>query len=122
MKVQLFVIKQAEEVLKEMYKTKIPDSVLAFRFHKFMKVVSDELADLERSRSGLVDVFGEKHEDGSTRVTEENTGKFFSEYEKLLTTEVDLPKFQFSLGELINFNLSSEQLGLIEFIIEEPAD
>lgn len=115
----MFDIKKAEEVLKGMYSLKIPDSVVAFKFHKFMKVVLDELGDLERGRSNLVEIHGEKKEDGSTQVTEENMSAFFEEYQKLLMLEINFPEFRIPVKKLDMFQLSSEEIGLIEWLIEE---
>lgn len=97
----------------------VTDAKTSYWLGKTLNKLLSEIRDIEKARIKLVEKYGKKDIDGSTKVTKENTEAFKKEYESFLEDEItiDMPKLK--LEYLKDAKLSPVDMMALDKIIEE---
>ena len=103
MKLTLAEIKNIEQPLKKLMNKEL-DIKVAYGVAKFLRVINEELTDIEESRIKLVKKFSTSDEKtGQMQVDKEKQEDFFKEFSAFLNTEIEVsiePIELESLGKL----------------------
>jgi hypothetical protein len=125
MKLSKLVDPQYQAIIRKLASQEIPLRT-AFKLRGIIKVVTDELTKYEEVRSEALKRFGEKKEDGSlliddnnsVRLSGENKDAFVAELNALLLTEIEVGKLK--LGELGDkASLTAQELIVLDELITE---
>lgn len=73
---------------------------IVFKLRKFVKAFMAEFETYEETRIDLVKKYGEKKEDGTFSVKDENDAQFQDELKGLQKQEIDLPNVSMKLSDL----------------------
>jgi single-stranded DNA-specific DHH superfamily exonuclease len=91
----------------------------AFRLSKLIKEINEELQLFEEHRQSLVKKYGDEQEDGNVVIPEDKLEEFQTEFNELLTTEVDLKHDPIAVDDLGDVEMTTAELLLIEKFLTE---
>ena len=93
---------------------------ISFRLCRFLKSASVEMEALEKSRVQLVEKFAEPKEEGKEmKVSDENRESFQKEFAALLSEEVEIDFETFSIDDLGDISLSTNDLIPMQKLFKE---
>lgn len=125
MKLKLFQLLNAHDVLEILGNAKGLSGTTAYRILKNIKRISEELKVYEETRKNIVEEKANKDKNGNPIIKEnqydlssQNLKKCNQEIEKLLNEEVDIEIKKVKLSEIDAIGLSPFQIDLIEFMID----
>lgn len=124
MKTKLANVKMMEQSLSKLVDKELNIKV-AYRLSKILKVVGEELSELEKARQKLVKKYSDDtktDKDSETnqqelKVSKENEQKFFKEYSQLLEEEVEFDIKPVSIEELEGVSLTPRDISFLSDII-----
>lgn len=120
MKFTLAEIKLMSSSLSKLVHLDLPIKI-SYRLSKLLNFFDKEIITVEKARVELVKKYaGEnKDEEGGIRVAKEHEEEFRTEFEKLLTEEVEFSFEPILIDELGNIKMSPMDLARINKIIKE---
>lgn len=72
----------------------------AYELVKVAKIIDRELQAFNETRNKLIEKYGEKTEDGNTKVKDENIEQFSKDIQEIIVNEIDVPEFKISISDL----------------------
>ena len=120
MKVKLGYLRGAEESVRKLMTTDLPIK-LSYLLSKMVKVISDELINIEEVRHKLVKKYGEEGENENFEVKPENVLSFTKEFDEFLGTDVELFVTPIKLNDIpSDVRLSAVDMNMLTgFIVDE---
>jgi len=120
MKIKLAQIKAIEEPLAKLADKEL-DIRISYRLGKFIKVIGQELQELETNRIKLIKKYGKpvdnKAGQQEYQIEEENKNKFIDDFNKLLQEEINVDFSPISLEELKDVQLTPVDVMRLEGIV-----
>lgn len=94
---------------------------LSYKLGKLVKIVDEEIQEIENRRIELVKKYGvEDKEKGTIKVSDENQDHFMKEYSELLDLDVNLDFEQVDINQLPDdIKISPQQLIFLDKIIKQ---
>lgn len=102
---------------------------LSYKIMKIMAAIELELQFYREKMQNLIETYGDKDEQGelirsengdSIKLKEETMEEYYTKAKELLTFEIELPDYSFTLEELEDLQLSPKDLYILDELIEEP--
>jgi hypothetical protein len=118
MKVKLFEIYSSVSVMNKILDAELP-ATIAFQLTKLLKVLNDEIKNIEDQRVKLVSKYGSSGNDQTTSVSEENKQQFLKEFGELLDTEIDLNWTPLPVEKFEKLNLTANDMLKVSFLFSE---
>lgn len=116
------------ENLNKLSQMKLPVKI-SYAIAKNISKVENELKIYNNQRQKLIEDYGEKNEDGKTKVSEDNQitiakdylEDWIKEYNELLSLEIDIDIHKIKVEDLANSNceISPADLILIDYMLED---
>ena len=124
MKTKLANVKMMEQSLSKLVDKELNIKV-AYKLSKTLKVIGEELSELEEARQKLVKKYSDKTKtdkdsevsEQDLKVSKENEQKFFKEYSQLLEEEVEFDVQPISIEKLEDVSLSPRDISFLSDII-----
>lgn len=100
----------------------------SYKIAKFLKALNDEKENYIKVLQDIINEYGEKDENGKVKVSEdqqtvpiipEKREECYQKISELEETEIEFSLPSFTLDELSTFNLSIEDLSIIDILISE---
>lgn len=117
MKLTNAIIYNSLPVLRTLNTTKLPIKT-SYKVNKNIRALQSKLDFVEEQRTSLIRKYGTEEENGSINVGIENIETFYKDFNEVLEIEEDVKIHKLSLEELEDVQLTSEEFGLIEYMLE----
>ncbi len=115
--IKLGQIYKSKDSLQKLFNCDLP-VIQSYQLSKVLTAFNEELKRIEEVRTVLVKKHGTE-KDGMFTVEDRSKEQFFSEFNPLLETEVDIPITKIKLEILNGAKLSAIDVSNLEFILEE---
>lgn len=115
MKLRLGEIRQMKDPMTVILDKDLPIKS-AWRLNKLIKVFDKELADIEEFRISLVKRLGEVDEEGNVQVPSDKMEDFVTEFNELLSTEVEFEFEPIEIDSIGDINVTAKDLMILEKI------
>ena len=109
---------EAEHGLIEINSCKLPART-SFKIAKVIDKIAKEIELFNHAKIKKAEELGEKLENGTYRIKEENLDKFKKEMDDLLDTKIDLEFSQLNLKDLSEVNISPSAIRSLGSILTE---
>jgi len=117
MKITLAKIKNMEKSLNKIISQDI-NIKAAFKLGRILKVIENELINVENFRVKLISKYGTKNpENGEVVVNKENVQIFYKELNELLQTEIDIDFSPVNCDEIGDIKISAIDASVLDGII-----
>lgn len=109
MKFALGEIRELKDPIANFLDLTVPVKV-AWKLNKLVKALDKELSDIEEARISLVQKYGETDAEGNIQVTPEAMIAFTTEFNELLSEEVEIDFEPIDIEALGDIELTTKQL------------
>lgn len=118
MKIKLGEVTMIQQGLMTLVNQQLPVK-LSYKLGKLIKIVDDEVQEIENKRIELVKKYGVKNEEDNTiKVPDDKQDGFMQEYTDLLNLEIDVTFEPISISELPDdLKITPQQLIYLENVV-----
>lgn len=121
MKLTNLVLLNSEKSLAKLKTQNLPIKI-AYKLNKNIHLISEQLKFIEEQRLTLIKTYGQPTNDGGYSIDKNNVedyNKFINDFMEILQIEEEIDILPFTLDELSNVCMSSEDLDMISFLVSE---
>ncbi|MBL0320311.1 MAG: hypothetical protein IPP74_13625 [Alphaproteobacteria bacterium] len=118
MELRLKALAESEHGLVELNNCKLPART-SFKVAKVINIIAKEIELFNQAKIKKAEELGDKQDDGTYKIREENIDKFRKEIDELLNTKVDLEFSQINLKELSDVSISPSAIRSLGSILTE---
>lgn len=119
MKITLKELRDAQGAITKMYNSQQKDAKMAYNLSKNLPKINSELDAIEKGRIALVKKYGDKKGEDYF-VSHDNMPKFNKEFEKFLSSEIELDIWSIPFVATENIGLTPAEYNALSKFIDEP--